>query len=86
MNSRSAYVLFNTVILLLLNQLIQPKALSISSCSLETTSPIEGKALSEIFGGLTFTKLKDVEALKYFCINAVISSTISSEVVSQLKA
>ena len=78
MNSQTAYVLFNVVILLLLNRL---NAITFSSCSPETSSPIEGKPLSEIFS-LTFATLKDVEALKYFCINAVILSTIRTEMVS----
>ena len=81
MNSQPAFVLFNIMILImmLLSDFMQVKAVPIN-CSPGTSSPIEGKSLSEIFGDAA--KLRDAEALKYFCINGLISSTISTEMVN----
>ena len=88
MNSKPVYVLFNTAMLLLLNNFIQLNASpvifpnSTSICSQISTDTSEGKLLyshSEIFG--TAAKLQDVEAFKYYCTNDLILSTINMEMV-----
>ena len=83
MNFHPFYALFNIMIPMLLNRFLQLKAMPIIiDCSPGTSHPIEGKSLSEIFADAS--KLRDVEALKYFCINDLIESTIRTEMVNLL--
>ena len=86
MNSPLIQVLFNTLMLLLLNSLIQlnanPVILPDSECSQVTSDSTKENSLyshSEIFG--TAATLKDVEAFKYYCTNDLIVSMINMEMV-----
>ena len=59
-------------------------ALKLSECDSVVADPTEGNPLyshSELFGAAATPK--DVEAFKYYCINDLMVSMISDELVSQ---
>ena len=71
-------------LLISLDNTILVNALELSECDSAVADPTEGNPLyshSELFGATATPK--DVEAFKYYCINDLMVSVISDELVSQ---
>ena len=72
------------VLLISLDNTIIVNALELSECGSVVADPTEGNPLyshSELFGATATPK--DAEAFKYYCVNDLMVSVISDELVSQ---